>query len=515
MPNYFKILNNDLTMSERSFTLPRNFRYHAPMQIPPVSPARPLSMPSSNGVQTTNNDMHYFGSVPTNLQVFTYQNLPIIPLYHDPNQCSFPGRPMSVQSTYSYQIPRASPSNPLSAQMNWDRRTSAFYPAPSPDPSEYLYTHRPFARSASLPPQGIQELHSPLKGKNVSVNSILKTSDSKNNIEKVQLANKIELEEITLSKKSHDTYIGLIIELLPESLDQDVVVVVQKVTFGGLCQKDGRLKRGDRILKVNGYRVKDFDTTIQNFRQLNVTITVARIMREFKRAHLSPITCSLFGYKPALKPSKAVTSFAKGTPRLVKGVDEAKLEVEMISLCRRLEKVRTGREKVQWHTYNVDKQEYVSRDKNNRTIRINQKKATKHQDEEVNKHVPQVQHLDTQHKLLDKALTTPKELKAAYHKTTTYYLHTPIYRPVSLMQPCIYWAPAVPMTHFDPFMQMKQMPLNHPPFPNKGIFPQSMSYPRNRHKSVPYYFRQGKGNGSLKKSPIKQRSSNVVEETLL
>ena len=487
------------------------------MQVPQVSLGqRRLSVATLLGDPSTDNEMHRFGSVPSNLQTFPYQNIASFPMYNSPYPYSIPGRPLSVTSTYPYQIPRHLSSHTPNPQMNWGRRTSAFYPAPSPDPSEYLYTHRPFVRSASLPPQSIKHLDSPLKGQKGSINSVSQISNGKNNVEKVQLANKIDLEEITLSKKSQDAYIGLNIELLPESLDQDVVVVVQRVTFGGLCHKDGRIKRGDRILKVNGYRVKDFDKTIENLRQPNVTLTVARITREFKREHLRPITCSLFGYKPAFKPSKSVTAFPKGTPRLVKGVDEAKLEVEMISLCRRLGKVRTGSKKTQWHIYNVDKQEYISGNKDNHTIRKHQKKATKQQGE-AKKQTPKGQHIDTQHKVLDKPLgkkpTTP--LKAPNHSNTSNSMRMPVFRPAPIVQPYRYWVPAVPTPHFNPMIQMQQAPFSYPPYPNGGIFPQRMGYPRTRHSTVPDYFRQGKESGSLKRSPIEQRSSNAVEETLL
>ena len=210
-------------------------------------------------------------------------------------------------------------------------------------------------------------------------NPALNSDQSSNSGGKIKLANKLELEEITLSKKSRDSYLGLVVELLPESLDQDAVIVVHRVTVGGLCQKDGRVKRGDRILKVNGYRVKDFDTSLENLRQLNVTITVARVTKEFRNEHLRPVSCSLFGYKPTLKPSKVKTSFPMNTPRQVKGVNEAKLEVEMISLCRRLERVPTGSKKAQWHIYNVDKDEYIALNKDKQTIKKYQKKATKQQ----------------------------------------------------------------------------------------------------------------------------------------
>ena len=494
-------------MSEKSYTLPRNFRDYAQIQAPRVPLGRRFSLASLNGVQNSIDEKHHFGSVSANIQSFPYQNVASLPMYYDPYQYTSPGRPMSVQANYSYQIPN--PSFSLNPEIHRGRRNSAFYPVPSTDSSEYLYRHRPFVRTASLPPLSIRKLDSPLMRKNMSISGTSQTGNGSKNAKKVQLTNKIELEEITINKKSNDAFLGLIIEFLPGSLDQDISVVVQRLTFGGLCQKDGRIRRGDRILKVNGYRVKDFDTTIEFLREPNITLTVARATREFKRAHLRPISCSLFGYKPALKPSKAVTAFPQGPPRLVKGIDEAKLEVEMISLCRRLEKVRTGSKKVQWHIYNVDKQQYISHNKDKRTKRKHQKDAIKQpQDDHVKKQLSQAQH-----KIIDDPFENKQASrimpKAAYHGNTPYSKPIPVFRTVPIMQPYSYWAPTVPATQLNPIMQMKQIPTTHSPYQNSG------GLPRNRRSSVPYYFREGKENDSVKKSPIKQRSSCIFEETLL
>ena len=452
--------------------------------------------------------MQRFGSVPANLQTIPMRNVPGIPLYTSHYPYSYPNRPLSAHSNYAYHVPTALPSQPQTPQMSWGRRSNAFYPVSSP--TSYFHTGVPVTRSASYP---IQHVDSSLQRRQSMPVDPAQNSDQSNNaVGKIKLANKLELEEITLSKKSRESYLGLVIELLPESLDQDVVIVVQRLSVGGLCQKDGRLKRGDRILKINGYRVKDFDTALENLRQPNVTITVARVTKEFKREHLRPVSCSLFGYKPTLKPSKVKTSFPMGTPRQVKGVNEAKLEVEMISLCRRLEKVRTGSKKAQWHIYNIDKAEYVARNKDKQSIKKYQKKATIQQSTKPKKNVLKV-HLEAELNPLEEPLSkkpsSPSKLpKAAYHSNNmSHPVHMPIYRTVPVMQPQRYWVPPIPHMQYNPMMEVRHS------YQNGGFFPQRVGYPSSRRTPIPEYFRQARV--QAERSPMKKRGSVSVEETLL
>lgn len=496
-------------MSERSYTLPRNFRFQPQVQISLTSLGQQhgMSIPNLQTDLRLANQIQRFGSVPANLQTIPMRNVPSIPLYPSHYPYNYPSRSLSAHSNYPYQVPIALPSQPQIPQMNWGRRNSAFYPVSNPNP--YVYSGVPVTRSASYPIQHVES--SPSRRQSMTWNPALNSDQSSNSGGKIKLANKLELEEITLSKKSRDSYLGLVVELLPESLDQDAVIVVHRVTVGGLCQKDGRVKRGDRILKVNGYRVKDFDTSLENLRQLNVTITVARVTKEFRNEHLRPVSCSLFGYKPTLKPSKVKTSFPMNTPRQVKGVNEAKLEVEMISLCRRLERVPTGSKKAQWHIYNVDKDEYIALNKDKQTIKKYQKKATKQQSTKPKKNVPKV-HLEAELNLLEQPLSkepkSPPELpKAAYHSNNTSHpVHLPMYRPLPMMQPQRYWVPPVP------HMQYDLMQIRHP-YQNGGFFPQRVGYPSNRRTPIPEYFRQG--SVQAKRSPMKKRGSVSVEETLL
>ena len=493
-------------MSERSYTLPRNFRFQPEVQISPDSLGQ--SNPNLHTDFRLVNQMQRFDSVPTNLQTHPMRNVPSVPMYTNNYPYNYPSRPLSAYSNYAYHVPTMLPSQPQTPQLSWGRRNSAFYPVSSP--STYFYTGVPVTRSASYPIQHVE--NSPQRRQSMSVNPAQNSDQLNNILGKVKLANKLELEEITLSRKSRESYLGLVIELLPESLNQDVVIVVQRIAVGGLCQKDGRLKRGDRVLKVNGYRVKDFDNTLENLRQPNVTITVARVTKEFKKEHLRPVSCSLFGYKPTLKPSKVKTSFPTGTPRQVKGVNEAKLEVEMISLCRRLEKVRTGSKRAQWHIYDVDKEEYIARNMDKQSIKKYQKKATIQQRTIPKNNTPRAKleaELNPLEEPLSKKPRSPSKLpKAAYNSNNmSHPVHMPIYRTVPIMQPQGHWVPPTPHMQYNLMMEMRH------PYQNGGFYPQRVGYPSNRRTPIPEYFRQG--SAQAKRSPMKNRGTASVEETLL
>ncbi|KAI6653356.1 hypothetical protein LOD99_3576 [Oopsacas minuta] len=502
-----------------SYTLPRNFRFQPNAQVSATSLTQHgVSIPNLHQDMLVGNEMQRFGSVPANLQTLPFQNIPSIPVYTNSYPYNYPSRPLSAPSSAAYQIPTPIPTHLQHPQMNWRRPTSAFYPVSSPN--DYFYTGIPVTRSASYPLQHTTQ--SPQRRHSMPVNKGSTSDESNNNVKKIQLANKLELEEVKLNKKSREAYVGLVIEVLPESLDQDVILVVQRVTVGGLCQKDGRIKRGDRILKVNGYRVKDFDSAMENLRQPNVTITVARVTKQFKREHLRTVSCSLFGYKPSLKPSKTTTVFSSGTPRLAKGVNEVKLELEMISLCRRLERVKKGSKKSKWHSYNVDREEYLSRNTDSNVIKKHQKKATKQQGTDVKKRALKVQKVEPERKVLDeplsnKPITPSKRPKAAYNSNNiSNPTHLQVYRTMPVMQPQRYWVPTVSSPQYNPMYQIRQVPINYSPYQNGGVYQQKMRYPKTRRTPIPEYFKQGNSQAStMKRSPISKRSSSGVEETLL
>ena len=480
-------------MSERSYgTLPRNFTFQT-MQPTPIHLDRCPSMISLNGEY----GFGRFGSVPANLQTIPIQRVISVPAYAGQYPYTPPSRP---SSQFSYHMPTYPINVPVSCPIAWGRRASAFYSTPSPNGSESTYsTSQMIPLSYTNPPNfmiGSRKLNGAFHGSALSSNE--------NKVTKIQLANKLELEEITLRKKSESDFIGLIIEVLPESLDQDVILVVSRIISGGLCQKDGKLQHGDRILKVNGHRIKDMDTTMEHFRSPNITLTIARATKQFKRDNIRIVSCNPLGHKPLPKGTKKLTTFIQGTPRMAKGVNEAKLEVEMISLCHRLERVRTGIKKAQWHLYNIDKEEFMSKNNDEKSIKNHKKKATKDQSAKKKRSKSN----ELQLKVLDKPLS--KQPNEANENESNNQM--PTYQPpVRVVQPYPYW---VPLSHpVQPMMgTMPHATMPYPSFQNGSVYPQRFAA---RSNSLPNPARLPIETGSSKASPNAIRRSSVYEETLL
>lgn len=361
-------------------------------------------------------------------------------------------------------------------------------------------SHRMLNRRHSMPNQ-LNSIMSPNSSRPSSQVTTLNTDVFSSLIPiKILLSNNIELEEVTLRKKDmQNDFLGLILEVFPETIDSNAIVSISRITPGGLCSKDGRLKKYDRFLKINGYRVKDFEGALEQLRKNNVTLTVARATDKFLDEHIKSFTCSLFGRRPSLRPTRSRTYFENGSPRIVNGVDEARLEIEMIIYMRRVEKIRKGNKKVQHDLYNLDDDEYFFADHSKVTIRGHKRKSflgsnQYNRTSDGYRILDEPFHVGMAHKNL---INTPYR---GYYTSSNEYLrmqnqkplyHNSYYNSHNNRYSCA--QPAHESGYFKSYGQMysstysRSLPFNYPPYHN-GYLPPQKLYPTpcfNQHHS-PY-----------------------------
>lgn len=179
---------------------------------------------------------------------------------------------------------------------------------------------------------------------------------------RLKLVSGIELEDVTICKQSEQDYLGLSLEIQVDENDDNIQIYIERIEPGGLISQEPKLKRGDRIMKINGYTIKDFDHLMQCLALPVLNFTLARSSRDFYRRSTRSIKCMPFRfgrYYCDIMSDKFDPVYRKGDiPQILKGIDETNLEIEMIKYCKHIEKVKKGKKHANWHIYNWDNQEF-------------------------------------------------------------------------------------------------------------------------------------------------------------